>query len=104
MTSPFSWQNSISPYHQSKHPTHINSLGFCYYYYLFKDGKREAQKEQVTYLRSQSWQMVKLGFEPRSLLTAEKAMAPHSSSCLENQRDGGAWWAAVYGVQQVRHD
>ena len=28
----------------------------------------------------------------------EKAAATHSSSCLENPRDGGAWWAAVYGV------
>ena len=46
----------------------------------------------------------------------EKAMAPHSSalawripwmeeprsSCLENPRDGGAWWAAVSGVAQSR--
>ena len=24
------------------------------------------------------------------------------SSCLENPRDGGAWWAAVYGVAQSR--
>ena len=23
---------------------------------------------------------------------------PHQCSCLENPRDGGAWWAAVYGV------
>ena len=23
---------------------------------------------------------------------------PGESSCLENPRDGGAWWAAVYGV------
>ena len=22
-------------------------------------------------------------------------------SCLENPRDGGAWWAAVYGVAQI---
>ena len=27
-------------------------------------------------------------------------MATHSSSCLENPRDGGAWWAAIYGVTQ----
>ena len=28
-------------------------------------------------------------------------MAPHSSTlCLENPMDGGAWWAAVYGVTQ----
>ena len=32
----------------------------------------------------------------------EKEMATHSSSCLENPRDGGAWWAAVYGVAQNR--
>ena len=23
-------------------------------------------------------------------------------SCLENPRDGGAWWAAVFGVAQSR--
>ena len=25
---------------------------------------------------------------------------PLQRSCLENARDGGAWWAAVYGVAQ----
>ena len=25
---------------------------------------------------------------------------PLKCSCLENPRDGGAWWAAVYGVAQ----
>ena len=36
------------------------------------------------------------------------AMATHSNgnplqySCLENPRDRGAWWAAVYGVEQSR--
>ena len=25
---------------------------------------------------------------------------PLQCSCLENSRDGGAWWAAVYGVAQ----
>ena len=32
-------------------------------------------------------------------------MATHSPgkcSCLENPRDGGAWWAAIYGVAQSR--
>ena len=28
----------------------------------------------------------------------EKEMATHS--CLENTREGGAWWAAVYGIAQ----
>ena len=27
---------------------------------------------------------------------------PLQCSCLENPRDGGAWWAAVYGVTQSR--
>ena len=27
---------------------------------------------------------------------------PLQYSCLENPRDGGAWWAAVYGVTQCR--
>ena len=27
---------------------------------------------------------------------------PLQCSCLENPRDGGAWWAAVYGVTQGR--
>ena len=25
---------------------------------------------------------------------------PLQCSCLENPRDGGAWWAAIYGVAQ----
>ena len=33
----------------------------------------------------------------------EKEMATHSKcSCLENPRDGVAWWAAIYGVAQNR--
>ena len=27
---------------------------------------------------------------------------PLQCSCLENPRDGGTWWAAVYGVAQSR--
>ena len=29
---------------------------------------------------------------------------PLQCSCLENPRDRGAWWAADYGSQRVRHD
>ena len=31
---------------------------------------------------------------------AEGNVNPLQCSCLENPRDGGAWWAAVYGVAQ----
>ena len=27
---------------------------------------------------------------------------PLQCACLENPRDGGAWWAAIYGVAQGR--
>ena len=27
-------------------------------------------------------------------------MATYQCSCLENPRDGGAWWAAIYGFAQ----
>ena len=30
----------------------------------------------------------------------EKDTATHSSSCLENPMDGGAWWATVHGVAE----
>ena len=29
---------------------------------------------------------------------------PLQCSCLENPKDGGAWWAAVHGVARVGHD
>ena len=34
--------------------------------------------------------------------TREGKGTPLQSSCLENPMDGGAWWAAVYGVAQSR--
>ena len=30
--------------------------------------------------------------------------SPLQCSCLENARDRGAWWAAVYGGHTVGHD
>ena len=34
--------------------------------------------------------------------TGEGNGNPLQCSCLENPRDGGAWWACVYGVAQSR--
>ena len=34
--------------------------------------------------------------------TGEGNDNPLQCSCLENPRDGGAWWAALYGVAQSR--
>ena len=35
-------------------------------------------------------------------LLGEGHGTPLQCSCLENPRDGGAWWGAVYGVTQSR--
>ena len=36
--------------------------------------------------------------------TGEGNGNPLQCSCLENPRDRGAWWAAIYGVAQFGHD
>ena len=36
------------------------------------------------------------------LILGEGSGTPLQYSCLENPMDGGAWWAAVYGVAQSR--
>ena len=40
--------------------------------------------------------------EVTRLLCGEGNGTPLQYSCLENPVDGGAWWAAVYGVSQSR--
>ena len=35
-------------------------------------------------------------------LLGEGNGTPLQCPCLENPRDGGAWWAAIYGVAQSR--
>ena len=48
----------------------------------------------------------KVSFTVRKLLSfiqshfGEGNGTPLQSSCLENPRDGGAWWAAVHGVEK----
>jgi len=45
---------------------------------------------------------------PKNFLTSSQVTLvkgngnPLQCSCLESPRDGGAWWAAVYGVAQSR--
>ena len=42
-----------------------------------------------------------LGLIPGLGRSLERGLGnPLQCSCLENPRDGGAWWAAVYGVTQ----
>ena len=58
--------------------------------------------------RLQSMGSIRVGRDWASLLSGFTFMHwrrngnPLQCSCLENPRDGGAWWAAVYGVAQSR--
>ena len=56
--------------------------------------------------RLQSMGSLKVGYDWASSLSlsciGERSGNPLQCSCLENPRDGGAWWAAIYGVTQSR--
>ena len=50
--------------------------------------------------RKESDMTERLRFHFSLSCTGEGNGNPLQCSCLENPRDGGAWWAAVYGVAQ----
>ena len=50
--------------------------------------------------REESGTTERLHFHFSLSCTGEGNGNPLQCSCLENHRDGGAWWAAVYGVAQ----
>ena len=54
--------------------------------------------------RLQSMGLLRVGYDWATLLSCigEGNGNPLQYSCLENPRDGGAWWAAVYGAAQSR--
>ena len=54
--------------------------------------------------RLQSMGSLRVGHDWATSLSriGEGNVNPLQCSCLENPRDGGAWWAAVYGVAQSR--
>ena len=47
---------------------------------------------------SETTEQIHFHFSPSCI--GEGNSNPLQCSCLENPRDGGAWWAAVYGVAQ----
>ena len=60
--------------------------------------------EEPGRLQSMGWLVVGLdGVTSLSLFCIGEGNGnPLQCSCLENPRDGGAWWTAVYGVTQSR--
>ena len=66
-------------------------------------GKAHGQRSLVgcsPWGRKQSDTTERLHFHFSLLCTGEGNGNPLQCSRLENPRDGGAWWAAVYGVAQ----
>ena len=68
-------------------------------------GKSHGQRSLVgcsPWGREESDTTERLHFHFSLSCTGEGNGNPLQCSCLENPRDGGAWWASVYGVAQSR--
>ena len=68
-------------------------------------GKSHGRRSLVGYSpwgREESDTTERLHFHFSFSFTGEGNGNPLQCSCLENPRDGGAWWAAVYRVAQSR--
>ena len=63
---------------------------------LCKSGEVDVEINYVTYTLKAN------GFLSTLSCIGEGNGNPLQCSCLENPRDEGAWWAAVYGVAQSR--
>ena len=70
---------------------------------VFLPGKSHGQRSLVgcsPWGREESDQTAQLPFHFSLSCIGKGNGNPLQCSCLENPRDGGAWWAAVYGVAQ----
>ena len=68
-------------------------------------GKSHGQRSLVgcsPWCHEESDTTERLPFHVSLSCTGEGNGNPLQCSCLENPRDGGAWWAVVYGVAQSR--
>ena len=92
------------------------NMGINYYYALshrrqwhptpvLLPGKSHARRSLVGYSpwgHEESDMTERLHFHSSLACIGEGNGKPLQCSCLENPRDGGAWWAAVYGVTHSR--
>ena len=86
--------SSIDPWRRQWHPTPV-----------LLPGKSHGWRSLVgcsPWGRWESDTTERLHFHFSLLCIAEGNGNPLQCSCLENHRDGGAWWAVIYGVAQSR--
>ena len=91
---PFQLVASMLPWRRQWPPTPV-----------FLPGKSHRQRSLVgcrPWGRSESDTTERLHFHFSLSCIGEGNGSPLQCSCLENPRDRGAWWAAVYGVAQSR--
>ena len=106
-------------YHQGTSSISLWFSQFCYFQWISFDSRRRHWRPTPVLLpgKSHGWRSL-VGCSPwgrEGLDTTERLLFhfslscigegngnPLQCSCLENPRDEGAWWAAVYGVTQSR--
>ena len=82
---------------------HVVANGSILFFFMDEAGKSHGQRSLVgcgPRGREESDMTEQLPFHFSLSCIGEGNGNPLQRSCLENPRDGGAWWAAVYGVTQ----
>ena len=90
----FAWYIYSFPWRRQWHPTPVLLPG--------KSHGRRSLVDCSPWGREESNMAERLQFHFSLSCIGEGNGNPLQCSCLESPRDGGAWWAAVYGVAQSR--
>ena len=69
---------------------------------LLSMGSQRVGHDWAAALSIPCWLAMRLHFHFSLSCIGEGNGNPHQCSYLENPRDGGAWWAVIYGVAQSR--
>ena len=93
------------PYHPKMWENQVNSNMQCLVLSAYFPGKSRGRRSLVgcsLWGCQESDTTKRLHFHFSLSCIGEGNGNPLQCSCLENPRDGGAWWAAIYGVAQSR--
>ena len=106
----------------NKLPLTRKVISFCLFILFMRFSRQESEKAMAPHSSTLAWKThvwrslvgyslwgreesdmtERLHFHFSLSCIGEKNSNPLQCSCLENPRDAGAWWAAVYGVAQSR--